>query len=104
MRITEQEKQTFIQVLSGYIDEPAELRLFGSRASDNAKGGDIDLLIQVNSEEAADRLMYCKIDILTEIKMLIDDQKIDLLICTKETSDPFIQSVIPTSMLLHRWE
>ena len=44
MRLTPIELQTLRTVLAA-IDRSARLYLFGSRANDDAKGGDIDLLI-----------------------------------------------------------
>lgn len=102
MRITTQEKQAFIAVLAKYIDEDAELRLYGSRANDNAKGGDIDLVL-ITSHKTAEKLMYFKAKILSEIKTIIGDQKIDLLIATFHDQDIFVQTILPSSVLLYQF-
>ena len=44
MRITTAEHQAIRQAISE-VDPEANIYLFGSRANDNARGGDIDLLI-----------------------------------------------------------
>ena len=44
MRITEHEKNTIIEAVIS-ADPDAKLWLFGSRADDNKKGGDIDIAI-----------------------------------------------------------
>lgn len=101
MRLTGDELNILINVLNQYINEPAELRLFGSRIDDEARGGDIDLLILVTFDDTASNLMYLKSKILSEIKSVIGDQKIDLLITTFMKQDLFIQSVLPDSIVLH---
>ena len=44
MRITMAEHQAIRQAITK-VDPEASIYLFGSRANDNARGGDIDLLI-----------------------------------------------------------
>lgn len=72
------------------FDSIAKIYLFGSRAKDSAKGGDIDLLIEsfiIGYTE--------KRKIRTQIKKLIGDQKIDILIMKDLNSceDPFILKI-----------
>lgn len=105
MRVSADEQKAFFKVLSQYIHEDAELRLFGSRADDNAKGGDIDLLLIVTSEKMVDELTYNKAKILSEIKAEIGDQIIDLYILSvsEKENDVFVKSVLPESVVLHYW-
>ena len=104
MRITEKEKNAFIEILSSY-DFAGELKLHGSRVDDTARGGDIDLLLLVETQTQRKQLASHRHEILADIKIKIGDQKIDLLIATYETAktDPFIQLVLPEALLLHRW-
>lgn len=51
--------------------------LFGSRVDDQARGGDIDLLIESPDERRMN--FKNKIDFLTALKMAIGDQKIDVI-------------------------
>ena len=44
MRITENEQQVIRQAIAE-IDPNADIYLFGSKADDHARGGDIDLLV-----------------------------------------------------------
>lgn len=90
MRITNLEKKVFLKTIQNY-DPIADIYLFGSRVDDSLKGGDIDLLI------ASDILGFSeKISILTDIKRIIGDQKIDLLIMKKSelTIDPFVRTLV----------
>ncbi len=61
------------------------------------RGGDIDLLIISEKLEFKD-----KVTILAELKALIGDQKIDLVLSTKQKSktDPFIESILKQALAL----
>ncbi len=51
--------------------------LFGSRADDSKKGGDIDLyIVSQNAENIAQK----KVDFLVKLKQRIGEQKIDIVI------------------------
>ncbi len=102
MRLTDTELQAFSSVIAKYLKSPAELRLFGSRADDNARGGDIDLLLVLPGKQHYQQLAFYKSDILAEIKTLIGDQKIDLIMATQDAikTNAFLQSVYPASILL----
>ena len=75
MRITEHEKKAIIDAVKN-IDPEARLWLFGSRADDNKKGGDIDIAIFSGK---------IKNDVMQEIKVRrlicnkIGEQKIDIV-------------------------
>lgn len=76
MRLKESElnniKELFVKVFG-----QGELYLFGSRADDCKKGGDIDLYIIPVS---GDNLTVKKIDFLVLLKKAIHEQKIDVVI------------------------
>jgi predicted nucleotidyltransferase len=57
------------------VDPTAEVYLFGSRADDTARGGDIDLWVRSSRISFADEL-----SLLTRIKDRIGCQKIDLIV------------------------
>ena len=67
------------------LDECARIYLFGSRADDRAKGGDIDLLI------ISDKLNYQdKLRIKHKLFEYLEEQKIDIVIA-KDFEQPFIK-------------
>ena len=106
MRLSEQEISHIINAVSPFIrGQKAEIRLYGSRTDDHLKGGDIDLLLLVNNPEFVDTLSARKHEILAQMKSLIGEQRIDLKITHKEElkEDPFLKSIMSTSILLHRW-
>lgn len=82
-----------------------ELRLYGSRVDDNKKGGDIDLLLILQSNALKQSLIENKHHILAQIKSHIGDQKIDLLICDSGAmeEDPFVGLIYPGSVVLKKW-
>lgn len=93
MRLTELQISVIQQEIKS-IDESAKIYLFGSRADDTQRGGDIDLLI------------HSKIIAKTELRKikwhlleLLGEQKIDLLV-SKELQEPFVQLILPTSIEL----
>lgn len=104
MRLTKDQINAFVETLSEY-KFCGELRLYGSRADDNARGGDIDLILIVEQATDQHRLNDTKYKILTQFKNRIGDQKIDLLITTfdKAKNDPFVQHLLPDSKLIYSW-
>jgi len=84
MRLTNSEIQAIEKAIYP-LDQDAEIYLFGSRADDSRKGGDIDLLIISGNLTFRD-----KIKIRKTIFEQIDEQKIDLIIA-KDDSDPFVR-------------
>ncbi len=74
MRITEQEKNAIIDAVTS-ADPNAKVWLFGSRADDNKKGGDIDIAI---FSETIDKDVMQKIRVRRFICDRIGEQKIDI--------------------------
>ena len=87
-------EQKIIKQTANEFDAKAKVFLYGSRADDTQKGGDIDLLIfsekllQENASEIRNRL--CE---------LLGEQKIDIVI-VKDNSEPFTRLALKKSVLL----
>lgn len=94
MRLTEKEiKVIRKQVLQA--DPDAKIFLFGSRTNDDAKGGDIDLLI------ISDKIGFKeKIKIRLAIFNEIEEQRLDLVV-KKDFNDTFIKVIEPQLQCLH---
>ncbi|OGU43962.1 MAG: hypothetical protein A2000_01045 [Ignavibacteria bacterium GWB2_36_8] len=93
MRLSKREIEAIRSVITKY-DSSAKIHLFGSRVYDDKRGGDIDLLIfsgKLNFEK--------KIKIKVELKELLGDQKIDIIIA-KDKLNPFVDLVYDTSVRL----
>lgn len=83
MRLTRSEQRIIRAKVNEMFGEDAQLMLFGSRTDDSARGGDIDLFVQVghvldNRAAAASRLA-------AELQMALGEQRIDIVIVDPET-------------------
>jgi predicted nucleotidyltransferase len=79
MRITASQKQIICESASKYFGADARVWLFGSRTDDQAKGGDIDLYIEPQIQNASD-LITAKLQFLQDLHKKIGDQKIDVVL------------------------
>ena len=105
MRLTTHQINGIISAIHTYLNQyPVELRLYGSRVHDHLKGGDIDLLLILQTEEQKIAASDVKHKILAEIKKNIGDQKIDLIITSRHSllQDAFIKMIFTTSVILQK--
>ena len=93
MRITQQEKQTMIELKNKIFGEEASIWLYGSRTDDTLRGGDIDLMIIPAENDTID-IFSKKIKYLVKLKDSIGDQKIDLLL--KKPND--VRGIVKTAL------
>ncbi len=84
----------------GQLPAGSRLYLYGSRVSDDLKGGDIDLLIV--GEKALKRRRF---EVLAQIQTHIGEQRIDLkwVDSTEFASSAFIQGIKDQLVLLKEW-
>lgn len=84
MRLNTEQVQTIKQVAQQVLGEGARVILFGSRANDNLRGGDIDLLFetphQLDDRVATTGRLY------THLIRGLGDRKIDIVL--KDASTP----------------
>ena len=80
MRLNNKEIAAIKEVTRGVFGDNATISLFGSRTDNNKKGGDIDLFIQCNCQISREEQYQLKIKFLVQLKKIIGDQKIDVLI------------------------
>ena len=101
MRLSENEK-TAIPFLAREIFGPGTIVwLFGSRVDDSKKGGDIDLCLQASEELSPRILLQKKAKFLTKLEQCIGEQKIDLLVMTKNNRDlPIVRSAFKEGIVL----
>ena len=93
MRLTPQE-QTAIRTTILAIDPNAKIYLFGSRADDAQKGGDIDIYVDSKTIKLSQ-----KIDIQVKLYDLIGEQKIDI-VTPNETNQEFITLILKKAIQL----
>ena len=88
------EEQSAIRHAITQADAEALVYLFGSRADDTAKGGDIDLLVLSQKIN-----IMTKLDILAQLHQQLGDRKVDIAIYPDATR-PFPRMVIQDAVRL----
>jgi predicted nucleotidyltransferase len=77
LRLTSNEIESLISATHATFGDNADIWLFGSRADDNKKGGDIDLYIETDLESGT---VEAKLKMRSLIWPVFGDQKIDILV------------------------
>jgi predicted nucleotidyltransferase len=72
MRLTKQQTHTIIQTVSRLAGTEAVVHLFGSRLNDQAKGGDIDLLIESDSLLSLIQRAKIKMELESQLGLPVD--------------------------------
>jgi predicted nucleotidyltransferase len=100
MRLSENEIVIIKKLTVEIFGQGSKVYLFGSRVNDQLKGGDIDLFIS-NTEKYKLSLLS-KVNFLAELKCIIGDQKIDVVMDTETTRSKraFYSSVIENAIQL----
>lgn len=94
MRLTQQQQFAIVSAVQ-QVDAGAEIYLHGSRADDNALGGDIDVLL------LSDKInLMGKLDILTRLRPVLGERKIDLTVF-RDSGKPFAQLALRTGVRLN---
>ena len=83
MRISKQEIASIKELAVNIFGKETKVLLFGSRIVDHKRGGDIDLFVTNNKKE--NLTLAAKINFLVELKLLIGEQKIDVVLDTEST-------------------
>lgn len=89
MRLTELEKITIKETAKDIFGKDAKIFLFGSRADDSIKGGDIDLFIETEKYTS----LQDKISFISNLKWKLGDQKIDVIVKTPNKKDKKIYRI-----------
>lgn len=83
VRLTEWEIETIRSTVKRLFGKRARLILFGSRTDRQARGGDIDLMIETD-ERLPDRAALA-IRLTSELQRQLGDQKIDVIVVDPDT-------------------
>jgi predicted nucleotidyltransferase len=79
MRLTTQQVTAIKQITAECFGDGALVYLFGSRLDDKHRGGDIDLYIETEQDDAA-KVLEAKYNFLAKLKQRIGDQRIDIVV------------------------
>ena len=85
IRLSDFEVNSIKNLAKEIFGEDIKLWIFGSRANPEAKGGDIDIFIEIENTE---NILNKQIKYLSKLKLTIGDQKIDLVIKPKNCEEP----------------
>ncbi len=83
MRLSKQTQAVIIQTAHEIFNPSIHVKLFGSRLNDEAKGGDIDLLIE--SDHIIEKARRKSLQLVAKLQIRLGDQAIDILIIDPQT-------------------
>jgi predicted nucleotidyltransferase len=78
MRLTDDQAQAIKQLAHQIVGEHAHVRVFGSRLDDSARGGDLDLMLEL--PEPADNPALMAARFSAKVSRLMLGRKVDVLI------------------------
>ena len=84
MRLTPEQVQAFRHAAQRVLGTGAQVRVFGSMALDNRKGGDIDLLFETDTALANRAKVLCQLH--GALTLALGDRKIDVIL--KDANTP----------------
>lgn len=83
MRLSQQTQQIIRDTVREVFGVGAKVKLFGSRTNDDARGGDIDLLVELPSITA--EIERKTLQLTARLQLRIGDQPIDVLVIDPST-------------------
>ncbi|MFA7240759.1 MAG: nucleotidyltransferase domain-containing protein [Sulfuricellaceae bacterium] len=72
MRLTQPQQATICQTVAHVIGPGARVWLFGSRRDDNARGGDLDLLVESDDLPSIMQRAHIKLTLESSLAMPVD--------------------------------
>ena len=88
MRLTDVQRQTIRQIVADELGPNASVRLFGSRLDDNARGGDIDLHVELSEPVAHPAQLSARLSV--RIMRAMYGRKVDVLVSAPNLSEQAI--------------
>lgn len=78
MRLTDHQAKAITQLAHEIAGERVQVRVFGSRLDDNARGGDLDLMLELPEPAANPALLVARFS--ARVTRLIQGRKVDVLL------------------------
>ncbi len=99
MRLTATEQDQIKQAVRSWFGAGSQALLFGSRTDDSKRGGDIDLIVQL--EKRPDDWYTRKLSLLADLKTRLGDQRIDIVFVDQDTAaDSFAATALEGAVVL----
>jgi len=95
MRISDAQRQQIIHATHRNFGADARVWLFGSRADDSQRGGDVDLYVEASSPYPFMTALQCKVSIEESL-----DLHVDLLVNDRQLSKPIYKIARETGVQL----
>jgi uncharacterized protein len=99
MRLTQEQVEAIRISAKEVFGSGAQVWLFGSRADDDRRGGDIDLLIRPEDTNVMSSLTS-KIRFLNKLEKKIGERKVDVVVEAAHDSRPIVKIAHETGVLL----
>ena len=78
MRLTDHQARAITQLAHELAGERAQVRVFGSRLDDDARGGDLDLILELSEAAASPALLAARFS--ARVTRLMEGRKVDVLL------------------------
>ena len=91
MRLTPETRQVIKESVLDVFGPNATVRVFGSRTNDEARGGDIDLLVE-SREPVKDKLKRT-LALTAMLQSRLGDQRIDVIVADPQTKPQSVHEV-----------
>ena len=78
MRLTDHQARAITQLAHEIAGERAQVRIFGSRLDDDARGGDLDLMLEIFEPAANPALLAARFSV--RVTRLIQGRKVDVVL------------------------
>ena len=91
MRLTSEDQSIIRNTVAELLGPLAKVRLFGSRTDDSARGGDIDLLVELPHAEQSPVLIGARVAV--GLQMALGDQRIDVLVAAPNLPEQAIHRI-----------
>jgi len=99
MRLSPESIAIIIETVKARLGDEAQVRLFGSRLDDSAKGGDIDLHVSVN--KPVSDWVWEAAQLAARLERLLDGRKVDVrLIDASQQALPIDRIAMQEGILL----
>ena len=85
VRLTDEVVEKIRELLKTHFGEGARAWIFGSRANLSAKGGDIDIYVEVEDYRG---IFGKKLNFLVDLEKVIGEQKVDVVIKPSGCNEP----------------